>query len=665
MLAAVFGVAASWLVAGANDGTRVHMRVEGQTQTLFDGEVTIGDCVARDDSGIDHALSGAALCGLVDVAETESLALSLQDFGWGLFVAGIGADITPADWSKSWSFWVNEEPAAVGADTYQVVAGDDLFLAFSGYPTVPLRVTAPDKTLAGEQFTVLVEKKIGDYDANYNWQGTWLPAGTALLWVNDNAVELDEDGQALVTINELGAADIWAEGEGFVRSLRRQVEVENKAEETAVPTATPTPSASLLVSPTVSPTPFESIAPEPTITPDLPSPTPADKLIVGEERTRAARLALAYLKSKQGTDGRIEGDLVTAWSAMSFGADGQRAETVSNAERTLWDGLAKAQLSSATDIERQIMAVRAAGGNPRVWQGRNLVQELRGYLKAGQLGETTIINDDIFGVLAWLASDQSVASSEVEQTVSTVIGNQDSSGAWGSVDLTAAAVQGLQEYFQRGGNLEVGSAIERARSYLRSHQDKYGGFGENLASTAWGIQAIAVLGEDPAGWTNNEGKTPWQALERYQNNNGGFGWRSNEDVSSFMTAYAVPALLGKAWPITTERAMESEAVSYKQAVVADRLAQSIPTVTPILASPEVAGIQIQVEEPAGQANYAVQKENESNDRVLATADNAIGDVGVPQEFIPPNRSDWGFVLSLFSLANMGIGVTGARLFMKV
>lgn len=665
MLAAVFGVAASWLVAGANNGTVVHMRVEGQTQTLFDGEVTIGDCVARDDGGLDHALSGVALCGLANIAATESLALSLQDFGWGLFVAGIGADITPTDWSQSWSFWVNEEPAAVGADTYQVAEGDDLLLAFSGYPMVPLRVTAPEKTLAGEQFTVLVEKKIGDYDANYNWQGAWLPAGTALLWVNNNVVELDEAGQALVNINEPGAADIWAEGEGFVRSLWWQVEVENEAEETAVPTATPTPSASWLVSPMVSPIPFESTAPEATITPVLPSPNSADELIVEEERTRAARLALAYLKSKQGVDGRIEGDLVTAWSAMSFGADGQRAETVSNSERTLWDGLAGAQLSSATDIERQIMAVRAAGGNPHVWQGRDLVQELRGYLKEGQLGETTIINDDIFGVLAWLASDQSMVSSEVEQTVNTVIDNQDSDGAWGSVDLTAAAVQGLQEYFKRGGNIEVRSAIEWARSYLRSHQDKYGGFGENLASTAWGIQAIVALGEDPAGWTNNDGKTPWQALEQYQNNNGGFGWRSNEDVSSFMTAYAVPALLGKAWPITAERAMASEAVNYQQAAVVARLGQSIPTVTPILAYPEVAGIQIQAEEPVGQADYAVQSENESIDRVVEAADSLSGGAGVPQKFIPPDRSDWGFVLSLFSLANMGIGVTVARLLMKV
>jgi len=669
MLAAVIGMAASWLVAGANEGTVVHMRVEGQTQTLFDGEVIIGDCVARDDSGLDHALSGVALCGLVNAAETESLALSLQDFGWGLFLAGIGADITPADWSKSWSFWVNEEPAAVGADSYQVAAGDDLLLAFSGYPTVPLRVTAPEKTRAGEQFTVLVEKKIGDYDANYSWQGTWLPAGTALLWVNDNAVELNEDGQALVTINQPEIVEIWAEGEGFVRSSRWQVVVENKAEETAVPTATltsaPTPSASWLASPTVSPTPIESIAPEPTITPDLPSPIAANKLIVGEERTRAARSALAYLKSKQGADGRIEGDVVTAWSVMSFGADGQRAETVSNWERTLWDGLAGAQLSSATDIERQIMAVLAAGGNPRVWQGRNLVQELRGYLKEGQLGETTIINDDIFGVLAWLSSDQAMISSEVEQTVSTVINNQDSDGAWGSVDLTAAAVQGLQEYFKRGGNIEVGSAIERARSYLRSHQDKYGGFGENLASTAWGIQAITALGEDPVGWTNNEGKTPWQALARYQNSNGGFGWRSNEDVSSFMTAYAVPALLGKAWPITVEWAIGSEAVNYEQAAVAARLGQGVPTVTPALASPAVAGIRFQAEEPAGQTDYAVQRENVSNNRVIETTDNASGDAGVPQEFIPPDRSDWGFVLSLFSLANMGIGVTVARLLMKV
>ena len=664
MLVAVSGIATSGLAVGAMDGTVVHMRVEGQTQTLFDGEVIIGDCVARDDGGIDHALSGVALCGLVDITEKEAIALSLQDFGWGLFVAGIGADITPADWSRSWSFWVNKEPAAVGADTYQVAAGDDLLLAFSGYPTVPLRVTAPEKTLPGEQFTVAVEKKMGEYDANYNWQGVWLPADTALLWVNNNEVAINEAGLAVVTINEPGMAEIWAEGDGFVRSSRRQVQVDNKTEETVVPTVTPTSSVSPLASPTVSPTPSISSSPDQTITPVIPSPTPTETLLAGEERTKAVRLALDYLKRQQGTDGRIEGDLVTAWSVMSFGADGQRAEMVSNLGKTLWDGLAGAQLSSATDVERQIMAVRAAGGNVRLWQGRNLVQELRGYLKEGQLGETTIINDDIFGVLAWLAADQAIGSSEVEQTVNTVLANQDSDGAWGSIDLTAAAMQGLQEYMKRGGKIEVTLASERARSYLFSHQDKYGGVGGKLASTAWGIQAIVALGEDPAGWKNNEGKTPWQALARYQNSNGGFGWRSKEDVSSFMTAYAIPALLGKAWPITTESMVKSETINYEQ-VAGTRLTQNVPTATPQLASPAVAGIQTRAEEQESQAEYAVPLENVSDNNVSETMDSVSSDEGVPKEFIPPNRNDWGFVLSLFSLANMGIGVTGARLFMKV
>ncbi len=664
-----FGLLAGQMVAGATEGTKVQMRVEGQTERLFEGEVTIGDCIAQDDGGTEHSLSGVALCGLVDMANSESMALSLQDFGFGLFVAGIGSDITPADWSRSWSFWVNEEPAAVGADTYPVMEGDEILFAFSGYPTVPLRVTAPEQVAAGVPFTVAVEKKIGEYDANYNWLGQWVPASTIRLWIGDNEAVIDEEGKATVKIDSPGIVDLWAEGDGLVRSARRPVIVE-EGQETVGPTNTPAPTISPLVSPivspTISPTPSSSVTPEPVITVAPPSPTPAGgKLLIDEERKRAARAAINYLSSQQGADGKIEGDLVTAWSAIAFAADGQRGDTVKGPGGSLWAGLAAAELSSATDIERQIMAVAATGGNPRDWQGRNLVQELRGYFIGGQVGEVTIINDDIFGVLAWLAAGEPVDSSEVEQTIRTVIANRDDNGAWGSIDLTAAAVQGLREYAKRGGLINVNPVIEEARSYLRNHQDEYGGWGKNLASTAWGIQAVVSLGENPAEWPNPEGKTGWQALARYQNDNGGFGWQANQDVSSFMTAYAVPALLGKSWPITPEQAIESETSLDETTEVGLKAVPTTAIVTALPLNPMVAGIQAGDEgEISGPGEVGTREETVQADSSAQT-ERGPGDREVVNKFIQPNERDWQFVFSVFSLANIGIGVTVARLFIKI
>lgn len=611
LVVCVVGITWGALTLWAAEETTVDLRIEGSESTMFAGPVTVLDCVVADVGGIEHEMSGVAACALAKAAGQAGFEMDFKDFGFGLFLDRIGQDSTPDDFSKSWSFWVNDSPASVGVDAYSVVDGDELLLAFTGWPAVPLRVAVPEQLVAGETASFMVERRVGEYDDNFVWQGEWEAAEGATLYVGDNGYLVPADGQVEVILNDSGELVVQAQGNGLVRSDRQVVEV-----------------VALVTSPSVSP--VLSPSPSPSL---VPSPSP----VVSPNPRVAVEQALGYLRSQQNSDGTIDGAMTSAWSAMAFGADYQRAQNIMRGGASLLDGLGQVALSRATDVERQIMAVRAAGVNPRSFDGRDLIAELKGYYRQGQFGEPTLINDDVFGILALLAVEEAAGLREISGAVQTVLKAQEPDGSWGDVDMTAAAVQALRVYADRGGNVATGGAIDRARDYLRGSQDKYGGWGENSASTSWAIQAIVALNEKPGEWRNGDGLNPWQALLRYQNSNGGFGWKSENDVSAFMTAYAVPALLSQAWPIDL---LDFELVVSPSPAVAGAVYPSTslrvnPSPTPVV-SPTLVVSPAPVVSPSPVAS-------------------------VVSNFIPPKAVDRNFAVAIFGLANLGIGVAVARM----
>lgn len=642
-----FSVLGGTFVHSAN-GTPAHLRVEGSTATFFSGTVNVAPCTVTDTDGKEHALPAVAACALQEAARQQGFTIALQDFGFGLFLKTIGSDNTPADFSQGWNFWVNDDPASVGLDSYRVTAHDSILLAFAPYPGVPLRVTAPEQADVDAPISVQTEKRVGDFDDQFVWHGRWEPAEGATLNVGESTHPVPSSGEVSVTISVPGSVAISADGTGFVRSARQTIVV-----------TSPSPSPSPTPSPTPTATPTPSPAPSATPTPS-PSPTPAPD--VSEEARRAqARTALAYLRGRQRSDGDIDGTMVTAWSAIAFGANGERGDAVRNG-RSLLDALAGTRLPLATDIERQILAVRAAGANPRAFAGSNLVQLLRDRVRNGQIGEEALSNDDVFGVLAFFAAGESANDASVQSGVQTILQRQAADGSLENLDMTAAAIQALRAYATRGGSVDVTDALNRARTYLRAHQDRFGGFGENSATTAWALQALTALGEDPATWRTSDGNTPWTALLRYQNASGGFGWKSNEDVSAFMTAYAAPALLGVPWPVT---ALAVETVT----TTATLEVSPTPTATPV---PRVGGRATIATTPSSVIASLpfVATPSPSPVEVIASPTPAIlavtdARVSTPEGFTPLAPVDRHFALSMFGIANVGVGLSLVRIIGKL
>lgn len=505
--------------------TTYNLRIEGSTQTYFNGQVETTDCVITDSAGTPHQLTNSAACGVVEAAAKNNFDYTFQDYGFGLFLTKIGTDDTPADFSKSWGFWLNDDSASSGLSGYAPAANDNILLAYSGYPGVPLRITVPADAKIGEKISVKIEKRTGTTDADWVWHGTWEPATGATLHINNLALVIPEQGIMTITLPEANN-DLWADGDGFIRSAHLAF---GNLSPTPSPTATPTPSAT------------------PAAATPLPTPTPAPETI---DRMAAAKKALNFLRDKQSNDGSIEGITTTLWSAMAFGASEDRAETIKNGNASLLSSFLNTKPESATDIERLILALRAAGQNPRNYQGTDFVLLLKTKYHDNQFGETVLLNDDIFGILALLAADEPKNSDFLRDSVGALLKKQNSNGVWENLDLTAAAIQALKRYQQIGSGINVENNLARAKDYLKDHQDGSGGFGENSATTSWCIQAIVALGEDPSDWNNTDNNNPISALLSYQNTNGGFGWKNRDDVSAFMTAYAVPALLYAPLPIT-------------------------------------------------------------------------------------------------------------------
>lgn len=645
-LVVVVSLLGSGLTARGADAPNVHVRIESSSGTLFDDTVTVTSCSVTDTTGVVHELGTVAACALVAASEQNGFSYTFQDFGFGLFLKSVGDDDTPADFSKTWGFWIQNDPASVGVDSYTVQPDDDILLAYTSYPGIPLRVSGATMVQQGEDVVLAVEKRVGENDADFVWHGRWEPATQATLTLGTTTYTVPQSGNVVATVTQVGTVRARATGEGFIPSPTIEIQVITAATPTPTPTSTSSPTPTALPSPTVTPT-----------------PTPLPQIFV-ESRKNAALEALSYLQNQQTADGSIDGAMVTGWSAIAFGAHRDRAASVKNSGLSLADNLASFSPATATDIERHILAVRAGGLHARTFAGRDLVQLLKQLFKNNQIGEFDLVNDDIFGVLALLAVDEPVTSVEISRTVDTILQAQSEDGAWENLDLTAAAIQALRAYESRGGTQAVGDALRRARTYLRVHQDSRGGFGNNSATTAWGIQAILALGEDPADWAGSANATPWSALLSYRNTNGGFGWQSASDVSPFMTAYAVPALLEVSWPVKI-----LDVPTGGDGVTA--LTTPAP-IAPVSTQPaQVAGIRT-VTNPTDsleQERGAVSSVEASHPtETLSSSPAALpasGVIGAPASPVPVTSTDRQFAFALFSVANVGIGVTATRLISKL
>lgn len=202
-------------------------------------------------------------------------------------------------------------------------------------------------------------------------------------------------------------------------------------------------------------------------------------------------------------------------------------------------------LGLATDYEKRILAITAQGNDPRTFGNEDFVAKLKTFYDGNQIGRSSLLNDDIFGLLALMSAGEiGTITYKVSEFLQS---KQNSDGGWGysltsgsDSNMTAMAVTALSK---------LSKSVSAGVSYLLKCQNADGGFSyipgqtSDGASTAWVIMGLRAAGQSiPVSAIN--------FLNSLQTSNGSFKWMPGDSGGSgLVTAYAVIALAGKTLPV--------------------------------------------------------------------------------------------------------------------
>jgi len=101
----------------------------------------------------------------------------------------------------------------------------------------------------------------------------------------------------------------------------------------------------------------------------------------------------------------------------------------------------------ATDYEKTILALTAAGKDPRNYGNVDFVEKLKSFYLEKQIGSPSLLNDDFWGILALVAAGERVSNQIIQDSKNFILTNQNKDGGWsyavgGNSDTndTAAAI---------------------------------------------------------------------------------------------------------------------------------------------------------------------------------------------------------------------------------
>ncbi len=216
--------------------------------------------------------------------------------------------------------------------------------------------------------------------------------------------------------------------------------------------------------------------------------------------------------------------------------------------------------SSAINYEAPILALTSLNQNPRTFGSTDYVAALENFYSQNQIGDSTLLNDDFFGILALVSAGVPSTNKIITDSKNFILSHQNSDGGWswstsGSSDSndTAAAIMALVA----AGTGPADPHIQNALNYLKTTQEPDGGFvydtsgnTTDSSSTSWVVWALNALSIDPSTWAQNS-NNPLTYLASYQTNSGYFKWEASDTAPSSpaVTADAVIALADKTLPL--------------------------------------------------------------------------------------------------------------------
>lgn len=263
------------------------------------------------------------------------------------------------------------------------------------------------------------------------------------------------------------------------------------------------------------------------------------------------------------------GGTLDAMLAISSGGY-QPADSLAYLQANSADVLAYAQTDGST-AGKLVLALAAAGQNPRDFAGDDFVAILSGHVQESTLppfGQAlailglTAVNEPVpDGAIAHLTSLQ---SSEAGLDGSW----DDGFGTLGNADATAMAVMALSAAGVPADDASIVRAVDfLTQTQLETGGWEYGpGFGQSINSTAMVVQALSALGLDfysADGLYSPGGNSPLRALLLAQGESGAFqaDFGDGPFDDFFTTVQAIPAVTGRAFPLNGRYQSAQQALS--------------------------------------------------------------------------------------------------------
>jgi energy-coupling factor transport system substrate-specific component len=285
--------------------------------------------------------------------------------------------------------------------------------------------------------------------------------------------------------------------------------------------------------------------------------TPTARASAAEEAVSFGR-GLHWLESQQrpsggfaADSGREAGAEMTCWTMLALAAAGRNPLDVTKQGKTPVDFLRAHgdEIEDAGDVARTILALEAAGADPRQFAGENLVARLLSQRRRNGSYQGWPATS-AYAILALRAASDNDATARTVDWLRKVQGKD---GGWGNLpgdastpEITGAALQVLTPGSE---------ASDRALAYLRDAKRPNGGFapGNNLSAnaqaTAWASQGLLAAGKDPAAF--GAGTSSFTYLRSLQAGDGHFLQAPGQEASPvWVTADAIVPLAGAHLPIS-------------------------------------------------------------------------------------------------------------------
>ncbi|WOF15488.1 ABC transporter substrate-binding protein [Methanoplanus sp. FWC-SCC4] len=282
--------------------------------------------------------------------------------------------------------------------------------------------------------------------------------------------------------------------------------------------------------------------------------------------------ALDYIKTCQKDDGgfgesdRGSNPATSTWAIMAIVSAGQDPKDWKKNGTSAIDYLYSISdetysIDGTTETAKMIMTITAAGYDPENFAGNNFITLLSGKKKEnGQFG------DHIY-TTSWAVTALSANGIDASDSIKWLKSVQNEDGGFGwtkgaesDCDDTSSTLMALIA----GGEPQDSESVQKAISFLKISQKENGGFNyggsseANSASDSWAIQAIVAAGENPESWTTKSGNNPVSHLLSLQADKGYFKWTDYlEDNKCRMSTNAIPALMGKPYPVMKNQKTDS------------------------------------------------------------------------------------------------------------